>query len=121
MDRGSRYRRARQRLILIGAALTSLYCANLHQAGVEGLTVDTSPLGAVIVGLTIVGLLLLGDRLQRWRLKEQIELLHIEINEAKRNRQAAEITETGYFQRLRGKARGMRGEGGPSPGERGES
>jgi DNA-binding response OmpR family regulator len=42
------------------------------------------------------------------RLKQQIEDLHIEIDEAKKARQVAEITETDYFHDLREKARILR-------------
>jgi HAMP domain-containing protein len=42
------------------------------------------------------------------RLKRQVEELRIEIDEAKKARQVAEITETEYFQRLRDHAREMR-------------
>jgi C4-dicarboxylate-specific signal transduction histidine kinase len=42
------------------------------------------------------------------RLKRQVEELRIEIDEAKKARQVAEITETDYFQRLREHAREMR-------------
>jgi len=43
------------------------------------------------------------------RLKEQIERLRIEIDQAKRERQVAEITGTEYFQQLREKSQRMRG------------
>lgn len=42
------------------------------------------------------------------RLKEQIHQLRIEIDEVKKARQVAEITETDYFQELREKAKGLR-------------
>jgi hypothetical protein len=42
------------------------------------------------------------------RLKEQIAQLRIEIDEAKKARQVAEITETDYFRDLRAKARQLR-------------
>jgi hypothetical protein len=41
-------------------------------------------------------------------LRRQVESLRIQIDEAKRQRQVAEITETEYFQELRKKAREMR-------------
>jgi len=43
------------------------------------------------------------------QLKQQIEQLRIEINEAKRAQQVPEVTETEYFQRLQEKAREIRG------------
>jgi GAF domain-containing protein len=43
------------------------------------------------------------------RLKEQIKRLRIEIDQAKRERQVAEITGTEYFQQLREKSQRMRG------------
>ena len=42
------------------------------------------------------------------KLKNQIEQLRIEIDEAKRQRQVEQIVETDYFQALRQKARSMR-------------
>jgi len=42
------------------------------------------------------------------RLKEQIDLLKIEVNEAKRARQVEEVTETDYFRTLQEKARRIR-------------
>lgn len=42
------------------------------------------------------------------RLKKQVKELRIEIDESKKDRQVAEITETEYFQRLREHAREMR-------------
>jgi CheY-like chemotaxis protein len=45
------------------------------------------------------------------RLRQQIEELHIEIDEAKKARQVAEITETEYFHNLREKARTLRNKG----------
>jgi len=42
------------------------------------------------------------------RLKRQVEELRIEIDEAKKAQQVAEITETGYFQELQEQAREMR-------------
>lgn len=44
------------------------------------------------------------------RLKEQIAQLRIQIDQSKRDRQVAEITETGYFQQLQEKAQQMREE-----------
>jgi len=44
------------------------------------------------------------------RLRQQIEELRIEIDESRKARQGAEITETDYFQTLQRKARKMRGE-----------
>jgi putative methionine-R-sulfoxide reductase with GAF domain len=48
------------------------------------------------------------------RLREQIEQLRIEINEVKRARQVAEVTETEYFQRLQKKAQQIRAGEEPS-------
>jgi two-component system cell cycle response regulator len=45
------------------------------------------------------------------RLKQQVQQLRIEVDEAKRARQVAEITETDYFQQLQQKARGLRRKG----------
>jgi nitrate/nitrite-specific signal transduction histidine kinase len=42
------------------------------------------------------------------QLKQQILVLRIEIDEAKKARQVAEITETDYFQELRDKAKALR-------------
>jgi len=42
------------------------------------------------------------------RLRRELQQLRIEIDEAKKERQVAEITETEYFQDLREKARGLR-------------
>lgn len=44
------------------------------------------------------------------QLKEQIEQLRIQIDEAKLARQVAEITETEYFQELQERAQRMRGD-----------
>ncbi len=44
------------------------------------------------------------------RLRRQIEELRIEIDEVKKSRQVAEITETDYFQQLQEKARNLRAE-----------
>ncbi|MBN1978733.1 MAG: hypothetical protein JW918_15150 [Anaerolineae bacterium] len=43
-------------------------------------------------------------------MKEQIEQLRIQIDEAKLARQVAEITETEYFQELQERAQRMRGD-----------
>jgi hypothetical protein len=40
-----------------------------------------------------------------------VQQLRIEVDEAKRARQVAEITETDYFQQLQQKARGLRRKG----------
>jgi len=53
------------------------------------------------------------------RLQQQVQQLRIEIDEAKKVRQVAEITETDYFQDLRQRAQGLRArvtrpQGGPS-------
>src|SRR5512142_1338551 len=45
------------------------------------------------------------------RLKQQVQNLRIEIDEVKKARQVAEITESEYFQRLRVKARRLKGGG----------
>jgi GAF domain-containing protein len=42
------------------------------------------------------------------RLQKQIEQLKIELDEAKMDKQVAEITESDYFQRLREQADGLR-------------
>jgi DNA-binding response OmpR family regulator len=42
------------------------------------------------------------------QLKQQIQILSIEIDQAKKARQVSEITETDYFQELREKAKGLR-------------
>lgn len=42
------------------------------------------------------------------QLKQQVQELRIEIDKAKQAREVSEITETDYFQRLRGKAKGLR-------------
>jgi hypothetical protein len=47
--------------------------------------------------------------------RAQIEQLRIEIDDAKRRRQVAEIAETEYFQELREKSRRMRRAAGCSP------
>ena len=43
------------------------------------------------------------------KLKQQVMELHIEIDEAKKTRQVAEITQTDYFQQLQKKAQKLRG------------
>jgi len=53
------------------------------------------------------------------RLRQEVQQLRIEIDEAKKVRQVAEITETDYFQDLRQRAQGLRArvtrpQGGPS-------
>jgi HAMP domain-containing protein len=58
------------------------------------------------------------------RLRQQVQQLRIEIDEAKKGRQVAEITETDYFQDLRQRAQGLRArfEGsGDQPGAAGSS
>ena len=47
-------------------------------------------------------------QLRETKLKRQIEELNIQIDEQKKARQVAEITETDYFQNLRSNAQGMR-------------
>jgi hypothetical protein len=42
------------------------------------------------------------------QLKQQIQVLKIEVDEVLKNRQVSEITETDYFQTLRQKARALR-------------
>jgi integral membrane sensor domain MASE1 len=46
------------------------------------------------------------------RLREQVAQLRIEIDESKKTREVAEITETDYFQRLRERAQQLRNPGG---------
>lgn len=46
-------------------------------------------------------------------LRQEVQALKIEIDEAKRQRQVAEITETDYFQQLRDRARRLRRKGTP--------
>jgi twitching motility two-component system response regulator PilH len=48
-------------------------------------------------------------------LRQEVQALKIEIDEAKRERQVAEITETDYFQQLRERARRMRDKGSGQP------
>ena len=53
------------------------------------------------------------------RLRQEVQQLRIEIDEAKKVRQVAEITETDYFQDLRQRAQALRArvtrpQGGPS-------
>jgi len=42
------------------------------------------------------------------RLKQQVQELRIEVDQVKRARQVAEITDTGYFEQLREKAEEIR-------------
>jgi hypothetical protein len=42
------------------------------------------------------------------QLKQQIQILSIEIDQAKKARQVSEITDTEYFQQLRKKAKELR-------------
>jgi CRP-like cAMP-binding protein len=49
------------------------------------------------------------------RLKEEVELLKIEVDLARQERQVAEITETEYFRQLRSRARGLRSQQSPEP------
>ncbi len=58
-------------------------------------------------------------RERRW--KEQVELLKIEVDIARQERQVAEITETEYFQQLRSRARGLRAQGSPDGNDAGHS
>ncbi len=53
------------------------------------------------------------------KLKQEIQELHIEINEAKREKEVQSIVGTEYFQRLREKARRLRGAG-REPSESGQ-
>ena len=46
--------------------------------------------------------------LREQKLRQEVELLRIEIDQAKKERQVAEITETDYFQELKVKAKKMR-------------
>jgi hypothetical protein len=46
------------------------------------------------------------------RLKEQVRELRIEIDETKKAREVAEITETEYFQQLQHRAKQLRNRGG---------
>jgi GAF domain-containing protein len=48
-------------------------------------------------------------------LRQQLQQLRVEINEARRERQVAAITETEYFQRLQQRAHSLRRRGGASP------
>ena len=47
-------------------------------------------------------------RAREQRLRRELQQLRIEIDETKKERQVAEITETDYFQDLRQKAQGLR-------------
>ena len=42
------------------------------------------------------------------RLKQQVQELRIEVNKVRQDKQVAEITETDYFQQLRGEAESLR-------------
>ena len=44
-------------------------------------------------------------------LRQEVQALKIEIDQAKREKQVAEITETDYFQHLRERARRLRARG----------
>jgi len=50
----------------------------------------------------------LGAYAREQRLRQQIEELRVEIDESRKAREVAEITETDYFQMLQQKARSMR-------------
>jgi twitching motility two-component system response regulator PilH len=60
------------------------------------------------------------SRARERALRQEVQALKIEIDEAKREKQVAEITETDYFQQLRERARRIRDKGPvPRPDERG--
>jgi DNA-binding response OmpR family regulator len=50
------------------------------------------------------------------RLRQQVEKLRVEVDEARKQRQVAEITETDYFQQLQQKVEGLRSRRRPAPG-----
>jgi len=62
----------------------------------------------VIESLASLAAVALQAYIREQRLRQQIEELRIEIDEGKRARRVAEITETEYFRRLQEKAREMR-------------
>jgi translation initiation factor 1 (eIF-1/SUI1) len=47
-------------------------------------------------------------RLRETRLKQEVQQLRIEIDESRKSRQVAEITETDYFAQLKQKAKDLR-------------
>jgi hypothetical protein len=57
---------------------------------------------------------LLASQAREKKLRQEIEELRIEIDQAKRERQVAEITETEYFQTLRQQAEHIRAKRGKS-------
>jgi len=62
----------------------------------------------VVESLASLATVALQAYIREQRLRRQIEELRIEIDEGRRSRQVAEITETDYFRRLQEKAREMR-------------
>jgi hypothetical protein len=52
------------------------------------------------------------------RLKQQVQQLRVEIDETRKAKQVAEITETGYFQALQQKAQELRRRMGKEEGGR---
>jgi CheY-like chemotaxis protein len=64
----------------------------------------------MVESLSLLAAVALGAYAREQRLRQQIEELRIEIDESRKARQVAEITETDYFQTLQQKARKMRGE-----------
>lgn len=62
----------------------------------------------MVESLSALASVALGAYIREQGLRQQIEDLKIEIDEARKARQVAEITETDYFQNLREKARRMR-------------
>jgi hypothetical protein len=62
----------------------------------------------IIEALSVLATVALEAYAREERLKRQIAELRIEIDETRKQRQVAEITETDYFQKLQEKARGLR-------------
>jgi DNA-binding response OmpR family regulator len=65
----------------------------------------------MIESLSTLAAVALGAYVREQGLRRQIEQLRVEIDETRKARQVAEITETDYFRSLQGKARAMRSGG----------
>jgi GAF domain-containing protein len=62
----------------------------------------------VVESLSTLAAITLAAYLREQRLRQEIQALRIEIDEERRSRKVAEITESDYFQRLRSRARELR-------------
>lgn len=90
----------------VTAAATAVESATFETASLDGVASRSDALGQLA---RIFQRMAQEVRAREVRLEQQVHELRIEIDEARQAKKVAEITESDYFQRLRGQAEQLRG------------